>query len=166
MSSSSLAEEVVTLSERLAAYQSTVADVVSLLGHSGDDPDDLRDAVGQIERLLAGEDQESNDLTGLAETLRLALLDRDGVTRSAPTQQVIVPVINTQSRSCYSITRLARGQWRFVRIGGWHFDRALAESVVDTLDLCPSAVFHEDWRVVLTAARDLVEMPIVAAGAA
>lgn len=71
-----LAEEVARLSEQLAEYRSAVADVVALLGHVGDSPDDLRDAVGQLERLLAGDDVERTDLTGLAEQVRRALWDR------------------------------------------------------------------------------------------
>lgn len=65
-----LAEEVARLSELLAEYRAAVGDAVTLLGHDGDSPDDLRDAVGQIARLLAGEDLDRNDLTGLAEDVR------------------------------------------------------------------------------------------------
>ena len=71
-----LAEEVARLSEQLAEYREAVADAVELFGHAGDSPDDLRDAVGQLERLLAGEDVERDDLTGLAEQVRRALWDR------------------------------------------------------------------------------------------
>lgn len=161
---STLAEEVVTLSERLAAYESAVADVVALLGHAGNGPDDLRDAVGQLERLLAGHDRESNDLTGLAEQLR-KVMHRDGVT-TPPRSQTIVPVVDTPSRSCYSVSRLASDRWRFARIGGWSFDQVMMVEEVDNIDRCPSSVFHEDWRVVYAAARDLVVECQTAASAA
>ena len=37
------------------------------LGHSGHDPDDLLDAVGQVERLLDGEDVDSEiEFAGMA----------------------------------------------------------------------------------------------------
>lgn len=71
----SLAEEVASLSEQLAEYQAAVGDVVRMLGHEGDSPDDLRDAVGQVDALLGGEDSvDRNDLTGLAEQVRRALM--------------------------------------------------------------------------------------------
>jgi hypothetical protein len=67
-----LKAEIAQLSERVIAYEAAVGDVVALLGHEGNDPDDLRDAVGQIERLLAGKDRDV-ELTGLAEQLRRLL---------------------------------------------------------------------------------------------
>jgi hypothetical protein len=67
-----LKTEITQLSERVIAYEAAVGDVVALLGHEGNDPDDLRDAVGQIERLLAGKDRDV-ELTGLAEQLRQLL---------------------------------------------------------------------------------------------
>lgn len=70
---SSLAEEVAALSERLAEYEATVADITAELGHAGISPDDLRDAVGQItNRLLLGHDLDA-PLTGAAEVVRVML---------------------------------------------------------------------------------------------
>ena len=69
---SELAAEVEALSEKLASLQDVVREVVELLGHEGADADALRDAVGQIERLLDGKDHDGA-FTGLAEKLRLAL---------------------------------------------------------------------------------------------
>ena len=69
-----LASEVQDLSEKLVAYQDVVGDVVSTLGHEGDSPEDLRDAVGQIsERLLHGLDLDS-PLTGTAEVIRILVI--------------------------------------------------------------------------------------------
>lgn len=71
---SSLAEEVASLSEQLIEYQHAVSDVVEALGHRGDSPDDLRDAVAQItDRLLCGRDLDATTLTGTAEVIRTML---------------------------------------------------------------------------------------------
>jgi hypothetical protein len=65
---SDLKAQIAELSERLAEYRTVVGEVVQTLGHVGDEPDDLRDAVGQIEALLNGTDSlKRNDLAGLAE---------------------------------------------------------------------------------------------------
>jgi hypothetical protein len=64
----------VVLESQVAAYQDAVRDVVSQLGHEGDDPADLRDAVGQVvDRLLQGQDL-TTPLTGAAEVIRLTLV--------------------------------------------------------------------------------------------
>lgn len=67
---SNLAEECMRLSEQLIAYREAVAEAVALLGHTGCEPEDLRDAIGQLERLLAGKDLDRNDLRGFAEQVR------------------------------------------------------------------------------------------------
>lgn len=73
-----LREHVSSLAAELAEYRAEIGYVVELLGHVGDTPDDLRDAVGQLEALLSGEEStERADLTGLAELVRAALYDRD-----------------------------------------------------------------------------------------
>lgn len=70
-----LAEEVAALAEQVAAYKDAVAETTAALGHTGDAPDDLRDAVGQIvERLLRGRDLDSSDLTGAAEVVRVLVI--------------------------------------------------------------------------------------------
>lgn len=92
---SELQTEIARLSEQLAEYRSTVAEVVWNLGHVGDDPDALRDAVGQIEALLDGKDSlERNDLNGLAERLRQRLLDAEtAVQRSRPSARELAAVL-------------------------------------------------------------------------
>lgn len=70
MSDSDLQARIQALAEGLAEYKSTVADAAALLGHRGSEPIDLRDALGQIERLVAGHDLDRSDLTGLAEAIR------------------------------------------------------------------------------------------------
>ena len=59
--------------ERLAEYETVISDATELLGHSGSEHVDLRDAIGQIERLLAGEDLDATNLEGLAEDIRVVL---------------------------------------------------------------------------------------------
>lgn len=67
-------DDIVVLESQVAAYQSAVRDVVEQLGHVGDEPEDLRDAVGQItDRLLHGHDL-TTPLTGTAEIIRIALV--------------------------------------------------------------------------------------------
>jgi hypothetical protein len=69
-----LAAEVQDLSEQLIAYQDAVAEVVKTLGHQGNTPTDLRDAVAQItDRLLRGRDLDT-PLTGTAEVVRAMLI--------------------------------------------------------------------------------------------
>lgn len=64
--------------ERLATYVDVVADVVERLGHEGNEPGDLLDALGEIEGMLAGKiTSEPHDLAGLAEVTRQALWHRD-----------------------------------------------------------------------------------------
>lgn len=59
--------------DQLDAYREAVSTVTRTLGHSGRDVVDLLDAIAQLETLLSGEDLDRNDLTGLAEQLRVAL---------------------------------------------------------------------------------------------
>ena len=77
MTPSSDAAEVQALAEQLAEYKAAVRDVVLMLGHVGDRPVDLRDAVGQLERLVDGYDLSANDLLGLAERVRDGLWHRE-----------------------------------------------------------------------------------------
>ena len=64
------------LEYELAKLREGVADAVLLLsGESGDDVDALRDATGQIDRLLAGEDVDAGlDLQGFARTIEERML--------------------------------------------------------------------------------------------
>lgn len=69
-----LLAQLAHLQERLAAYIEVVGDVVERLGHKGISPDDLRDAIGEIEGMLGGTiTTEPHELTGIAEQVRLAL---------------------------------------------------------------------------------------------
>lgn len=73
-----LLAQLAACQERLAAYVDVVADVVERLGHEGNEPDDLLDALGEIEGMLAGKvTNEPHDLTGLSEVCRQALWHRD-----------------------------------------------------------------------------------------
>jgi hypothetical protein len=75
---SDLLAQLVACHERLAAYADTVADVTERLGHEGNEPGDLLDALGEIEGMLAGDvTSEPHDLTGLAEQVRQALWHRE-----------------------------------------------------------------------------------------
>lgn len=65
-----LTEQLEERDEELRIYRETIADVVELLGHEGCEPVDLRDAVGQIERLLDLRDLEVEGFTGLARRLQ------------------------------------------------------------------------------------------------
>ena len=64
------------LEHELAKLREGVADAVLLLsGESGDDVDALRDATGQIDRLLAGEDVDAGlDLQGFARAIEERML--------------------------------------------------------------------------------------------
>ena len=64
------------LEHELAKLREGVADAVLLLsGESGDDVDALRDATGQIDRLLAGDDVDAGlDLQGFARAIEERML--------------------------------------------------------------------------------------------
>lgn len=69
---SRLAELLASESARVADYEAAVADAVGALGHSGSTPDDLADAVGQLDRLLRGLDlAATGELSGMAESIRV-----------------------------------------------------------------------------------------------
>lgn len=75
---SNLLAQISNLSEQLAEYRMVVCSVVEQLGHSGNSPDDLYDAVTQIVALVDGEDSaERTDLTGLADRVCRLVRDRD-----------------------------------------------------------------------------------------
>lgn len=109
----SLAAEVQDLAERLAAYQDAVADVTRSLGHAGDGPEDLHDAVGQIvDRLLRGQDLDA-PLTGAAEQIRAMLIYAhlgawvvQGVTRQPIVGRVAHPALVMLLNSKPSAERL------------------------------------------------------------
>lgn len=65
-----LREQLAHATEQLAEYRGVVGYVVVQLGHVGDEPVDLTDALEQIERLIKGEDLERTDLEGIAEDVR------------------------------------------------------------------------------------------------